>query len=99
MGKRGPEKGSKYNTNKTTYKNRLSVNIATDLKAYIKRTARSLGISESMFMDNVFRKDMMGKREFLIFKYKEAVAEAEKWRHLLTMYHISVDKIEVEQEV
>ena len=99
MGKRGPSKGSKYNINKSCMKASLNINVTTDLKAFIRKRAREEHISESLLMDNIIRRDMLGQKNFLIWKYKEALAEAEKWQHLISLYKINNVKVELEDDI
>lgn len=98
MGKRGPRLGAKYNTNKKVGKAKVCMNISTDLKAFIKKRAREESISESMFTEDTFRKTMLGERSFLIFQYKQALAEVEKWRHLLSLYQINSEEVVIEND-
>lgn len=98
MGKRGPIKGSKYNTSKNYMKSRVVFNISNDLKAWIKKVAKELNITESMLMDNVIRKYMMSRKDFLIWNYKNALREVESYRHLLVLEGIQESEIMVENE-
>jgi len=87
----------RYNTRKVS-KSRVIFNLDNDLVARIKSRAREENISESLFANDILRRFFMNQKDYLIWQYKNALGEVEKYRHLLANNQISSKEIVVEND-
>ena len=96
LGRRGPKKGVRYNTNTSVLTSRVNWMIENDLKALVIKTANAEGISDSMVVNDILRSHSMDHTRYLAFLLQNKMLEVEVLRNRLAKINIKKNVEEIQ---
>ena len=87
----------KYNLS-NSFKKRFTAMLEPEFYAKIKQRAKKEGVSNGLILNDIIRREFLTEKQYLIYKYKEALFEAQQYRSRLEKIKIeNIKELEVVQ--